>query len=194
MALEGHHHTLPHVLKSCAISWCCRQAAWAADAQDESTKSLSTGHVAPCQAACAWGCVWEERAGAWTTLVGHCRRVVRRWACRLKGSGAAARRNLVPAVRAALAEGRAVLGGFRTLISLDGRPLRFMTAHQLVKTYYIAALLRPLAFLRSRLPALRLCMRRPAASRPHCLGRSAPYAAAKPLPAVMWQLLAGKLC
>ena len=56
------------------------------------------------------------------------------------------------AVRRALAEGRMVLGGFRTIIRAeDGRPLAFMTAHQLVKTYYIPALLRPLSFLRCRL-------------------------------------------
>lgn len=41
-----------------------------------------------------------------------------------------------------------MLGGFRTIIVDQGRRLRFMTAHQLVKTWYLTALLRPLSFLR----------------------------------------------
>ena len=59
----------------------------------------------------------------------------------------------MPAVRRALADGRTVLGGFRTKIMLHGKRLEFMTTHQFIKTYYIAALLRPLSFVRRALPA-----------------------------------------
>ena len=90
------------------------------------------------------------------------------------------------AVRGALAEGRAVLGGFRTVIRTeDGRRMKFMTAHQFIKTYYIAALLRPLAFLRS-LPA-RPPATNAAAWHPRHLDRAAPCVGGKPLPAVCWQ-------
>ena len=41
-----------------------------------------------------------------------------------------------------------MLGGFRTILVDQGRVFRFMTAHQLVKTWYLTALLRPLSFLR----------------------------------------------
>ncbi|KAK9831526.1 hypothetical protein WJX81_005918 [Elliptochloris bilobata] len=54
----------------------------------------------------------------------------------------------VACVRAALADGRVVLGGFRTVIADQGRRLRLMTAHQLVKTWYLVALFRPLSLLR----------------------------------------------
>ena len=43
---------------------------------------------------------------------------------------------------------RVVLGGFRTVIKDGDRTMIFMTAHQLIKTFYIAALFRPLSFLR----------------------------------------------
>jgi len=51
-------------------------------------------------------------------------------------------------VRETLADARVVLGGFRTVITDRGRRLRFMTAHQLAKTWYLVALLRPLTLLR----------------------------------------------
>ena len=41
-----------------------------------------------------------------------------------------------------------VLGGFRTVIKDGERPMIFMTAHQFIKTFYIAFLFRPLSFLR----------------------------------------------
>ena len=43
---------------------------------------------------------------------------------------------------------RVVLGGFITVIKDGDRTMIFMTAHQLIKTFYIAALFRPLSFLR----------------------------------------------
>jgi hypothetical protein len=55
---------------------------------------------------------------------------------------------LIPVIRKTLACRRTVLGGFRTLIKDRGRPLRFMTAHHLLKTYYLPALTRPLSLLR----------------------------------------------
>ncbi len=57
-------------------------------------------------------------------------------------------RNLVAAVREALADGRTVLGGFRTVIKVHERPLIFMTIHQYLKTYYLPLLLRPPSFFR----------------------------------------------
>lgn len=51
-------------------------------------------------------------------------------------------------IREVLADGRAVLGGFRTVIMDGERRMKFMTAHQLVKTWYLVALFRPLSFLR----------------------------------------------
>ncbi|BDA48667.1 probable glucosyl-3-phosphoglycerate synthase at N-terminal half [Coccomyxa sp. Obi] len=57
-------------------------------------------------------------------------------------------RNLVAVVRKALADGRTVLGGFRTVIKVQDRPLIFMTIHQYLKTYYLPLLLRPLSFFR----------------------------------------------
>jgi hypothetical protein len=51
-------------------------------------------------------------------------------------------------VRETLGDARVVLGGFRTVIADRGRRLRFMTAHQLAKTWYLVALLRPLTLLR----------------------------------------------
>jgi hypothetical protein len=59
------------------------------------------------------------------------------------------RRNVVAAVRTALRDRRTVLGGFRTIIKLQGKPLRVMTVHQLIKTFYIPLLFRPLSFIRS---------------------------------------------
>ena len=54
-----------------------------------------------------------------------------------------------------------VLGGFRTVIKDGDRPLIFMTAHQFIKTFYIAFLFRPLSFFRcstvSPNSALRRC-------------------------------------
>lgn len=41
-----------------------------------------------------------------------------------------------------------MLGGFRTVIMDGARRMRFMTAHQLVKTWYLVALFRPLSFIR----------------------------------------------
>lgn len=55
---------------------------------------------------------------------------------------------LVSVVRGVLADPAKVLGGFRTIIQTDGRQLHGMTIHHLVKTYYIALLLRPVAFAR----------------------------------------------
>ncbi|CAL8463467.1 g3001 [Coccomyxa elongata] len=57
-------------------------------------------------------------------------------------------RNAVTVVRKALADGRTVLGGFRTVIKVQDRLLIFMTIHQYLKTYYLPLLLRPLSFLR----------------------------------------------
>ncbi|EIE27508.1 nucleotide-diphospho-sugar transferase [Coccomyxa subellipsoidea C-169] len=57
-------------------------------------------------------------------------------------------RGLVAAVRRALADRRVVLGGFRTVIEGQDRPLLFMTVHQYLKTYYLPLLLRPLSFFR----------------------------------------------
>ena len=65
------------------------------------------------------------------------------------------------AVRATLAAPRTVAGGFRTLITCGdnggggggGAPrlLRFMTAHHLLKTYYMPLLARPLMFFRQEM-------------------------------------------
>lgn len=55
---------------------------------------------------------------------------------------------LVNVVRGVMADPNKVLGGFRTIIQTDGRRLHGMTLHHLVKTYYVALLLRPLAFAR----------------------------------------------
>lgn len=56
---------------------------------------------------------------------------------------------LVAEIRRTLRPPRTVLGGFRTLIcSDDGRMLRFMTTHHLLKTHYLPAVVRPLAYLR----------------------------------------------
>ena len=51
-------------------------------------------------------------------------------------------------MRKALQDKRVVLGGFRTVIKDGERPMIFMTAHQFIKTFYIALLFRPLSFLR----------------------------------------------
>ena len=51
-------------------------------------------------------------------------------------------------MRAVLKEPRTVLGGFRTVIRSGGRRMNFFTFHQFIKTYYVAALVRPLGFLR----------------------------------------------
>lgn len=55
---------------------------------------------------------------------------------------------LVSVVRGVMADPNKVLGGFRTIIQTGGRRLHGMTFHHLVKTYYVALLLRPLAFAR----------------------------------------------
>ncbi len=52
-------------------------------------------------------------------------------------------------MRKALQDKRVVLGGFRTVIKEGTRPMIFMTAHQFIKTFYIALLFRPLSFIRS---------------------------------------------
>ena len=57
-------------------------------------------------------------------------------------------KSLVNIVKGVMAQPQTVLGGFRTIIQTDGKQLRGMTLHHLVKTYYIAALVRPLSFLR----------------------------------------------
>ena len=54
----------------------------------------------------------------------------------------------VAAMRAVLKEPRTVLGGFRTVIRSGDRRMNFFTFHQFIKTYYVAALVRPLGFLR----------------------------------------------
>lgn len=51
-------------------------------------------------------------------------------------------------MRRALADRRVVLGGFRTVIEGQDRPLLFMTVHQYLKTFYLPLLLRPLSFFR----------------------------------------------
>ncbi|KAI7839606.1 hypothetical protein COHA_006673 [Chlorella ohadii] len=55
---------------------------------------------------------------------------------------------LVSLVRAALWQPGVVLGGFRPLIEYEGRPLRFFSANNTLKSYYLPLLLRPLSFLR----------------------------------------------
>jgi len=55
---------------------------------------------------------------------------------------------LVAVVRGVMANPNNVLGGFRTIIQTHGKRLQGMTLHHLVKTYYIAMFLRPLAFVR----------------------------------------------
>ncbi|KAK9815414.1 hypothetical protein WJX72_003261 [[Myrmecia] bisecta] len=55
---------------------------------------------------------------------------------------------LVSVARRTLSNKHVVLGGFRTIIQLDGRVLWGMTAHQLVKTYYLPLIVRPLSFVR----------------------------------------------
>ena len=57
-------------------------------------------------------------------------------------------KELVAVVRGVMNNSKNALGGFRTIIQTDGKRLHGMTLHHLVKTYYIAALLRPLAFVR----------------------------------------------
>ena len=57
-------------------------------------------------------------------------------------------KEMVAVVRGVMDNSKNVLGGFRTIIQTDGKRLHGMTLHHLVKTYYIAALLRPLAFVR----------------------------------------------
>ncbi|CAL5223858.1 g6445 [Coccomyxa viridis] len=56
--------------------------------------------------------------------------------------------NTVAKIRKHLQDKRVVLGGFRTVIKDGDRPLIFMTAHQFIKTFYIAFLFRPLSFFR----------------------------------------------
>lgn len=55
---------------------------------------------------------------------------------------------LVAVVRGVMANPDNVLGGFRTIIQTHGKRLQGMTLHHLVKTYYIAMFLRPVAFVR----------------------------------------------
>ena len=56
---------------------------------------------------------------------------------------------LVSVVRQTLSDPVAVLGGFRVLISApDGSIMRFQTAHQYAKTFYMPALFMPLRFAR----------------------------------------------
>ncbi|DBA74661.1 TPA: hypothetical protein ACH3X2_009411 [Trebouxia sp. C0005] len=55
---------------------------------------------------------------------------------------------LVAVVRGVMANPNNVLGGFRTIIQTHGKRLQGMTLHHLVKTYYIAMFLRPMAFVR----------------------------------------------
>jgi len=55
---------------------------------------------------------------------------------------------LVAVVRGVMANPNTVLGGFRTAIQTNGRRLHGMTFHHLIKTYYIAMFLRPVAFAR----------------------------------------------
>ena len=55
---------------------------------------------------------------------------------------------VVSVIRGVMTHPNVVLGGFRTVIQTDGRRLHGMTLHHLVKTYYIALFLRPLAFAR----------------------------------------------
>jgi rSAM/selenodomain-associated transferase 2 len=54
----------------------------------------------------------------------------------------------VAVVRGVLSQHRTVLGAFRTTIEDEGRRLHFMTWHHLIKTYYVAAVMRPLSFVR----------------------------------------------
>ncbi|PSC74898.1 glycosyl transferase [Micractinium conductrix] len=56
--------------------------------------------------------------------------------------------SLLTVVAAALARPAVVLGGFRPVIEYEGRPLRFFSANNTLKTYYGPALVRPLSFLR----------------------------------------------
>lgn len=56
---------------------------------------------------------------------------------------------VVNVIRGVMAQPNTVLGGFRTVIQTDGKRLHGMTFHHLVKTHYVAMLLRPLAFARS---------------------------------------------
>ena len=51
-------------------------------------------------------------------------------------------------IRKELQDRRVVLGGFRTVIKDDGKPMIFMTAHQFIKTFYLPFLFRPLSFFR----------------------------------------------
>ncbi|KAL0037584.1 hypothetical protein WJX77_003760 [Trebouxia sp. C0004] len=55
---------------------------------------------------------------------------------------------LVAVVRGVMANPNIVLGGFRTIIQTHGKTLQVMTLHHLIKTYYIAMFLRPVAFVR----------------------------------------------
>ena len=69
-------------------------------------------------------------------------------------------RNAVAKIRKHLQDKRVVLGGFRTVIKDGERPLIFMTAHQFVKTFYIAFLFRPLSFFRCSTASLLLITQR----------------------------------
>ncbi|KAL3139074.1 hypothetical protein ABBQ32_005871 [Trebouxia sp. C0010 RCD-2024] len=55
---------------------------------------------------------------------------------------------VVSVIRGVMTHPNIVLAGFRTTIQTEGRRLHGMTFHHLVKTYYVAMLLRPLAFVR----------------------------------------------
>ena len=57
-------------------------------------------------------------------------------------------KNLVNIVKGVMSQPRSVLGGFRTIIQTDGNRLQGMTLHHWIKTYYIAAIVRPLSFVR----------------------------------------------
>lgn len=57
-------------------------------------------------------------------------------------------RDLVNVIKGVMSHPKTVLGGFRTTIQTDGKTLQGMTLHHLVKTYYIAAFVRPLSFIR----------------------------------------------
>jgi len=57
--------------------------------------------------------------------------------------------SLVAAARQTLSDGRTLMGGFRVIVEHQGRTLRWMTFHQLIKTYYAPLLFRPLSFARS---------------------------------------------
>ncbi|KAL4451511.1 hypothetical protein ABPG75_007173 [Micractinium tetrahymenae] len=56
--------------------------------------------------------------------------------------------SLLPEALAALRRPQVVLGGFRPVIEHEGKPLRFFSANNTLKTYYGPLLLRPISFLR----------------------------------------------